>query len=58
MNKNGKTNKDWLCVDGVTKSGRGWAKEIGRTKSYINKYRAKHGYEKTVQYIRSVLSGE
>lgn len=44
-----------IDVDGIKKSGKEWAKELGLGVNVINIYRRKYGYENTVEFIRRSL---
>lgn len=44
-----------IDVDGIKKSGKQWAQEIGINTNKINTYRRKYGYENTVEFIRRAL---
>ncbi len=48
-------NSNFINVDGVSKSGREWARVLGLDKNYINKKIRQKGLENTIEFIRRVL---
>ena len=46
-----------ITVNGITDSGKGWARRLNLGVNHINKYIKKNGLEKTIEYVQSLLDG-
>lgn len=45
-----------ISVDGITDSGKGWARRLGTGVNYVNKYLRANGYDATVEMIRNKIA--
>ena len=52
-----KTTTTKITVNGITDSGKGWARRLNLSINHINKYVKKNGLRKTIEYIQSLLYG-
>lgn len=44
-----------ISVNGITDTGKGWARRLSLGINHINRYLRKNGYESTVKYIKTFL---
>jgi len=54
-NSKWKSTTNYIEVNGILDSGRGWAKRLGFGQNYINKYLNNNGIEQTTSFIKSYL---
>ena len=56
INAKYKSTTSYICVNGITHSGRDWSDILGFNSNLINKYVRKHGMENTIMFIEKYLA--